>query len=79
VKEVTRSNLATTYLNIGKWLINRALLQTTILVPRGRRFGTFIPSLDTKLFFGESFKMPYLSKAPFTTGVSNATYYVLDA
>jgi hypothetical protein len=60
-------------------LITQAPLITTISVTHGRKYGTFIPFLYIKPYFGESFKMPYQLEVPYTTGAFTATYCALDA
>jgi hypothetical protein len=52
MKEATLSSLVITFENIGKLLITLALQPLPITIPLGKRYGAFIPFLDTKLCFG---------------------------
>jgi hypothetical protein len=57
MKESTLLSLVIIFLNNGKLMPILALPTPPVTMPLGRSYGTFIPSLDTKLFFGGSFRM----------------------
>jgi hypothetical protein len=60
------------------WTLQVPLVQLT--TPNsGKNYGLSLPSLDTKLLFGESFKGIFLSEVNSIEGVSLVLLFVLGA
>jgi hypothetical protein len=57
MREPTLLSLVIIFLNSGKIILTLVLPTPPVTIPLGRRYGTFIPFLDTKLYYGGSFRM----------------------